>query len=116
VSCLFKHPILTDEVALQEFETSSELLQFLTEFDCGFSAFASCKLLEDSSVQAFEMSIIVLELAEFNCGISWIVASERFSAFASCKLLEDSSVEALEMSIIVLEFAEFNCRISWIVA
>jgi hypothetical protein len=93
MSCLFKHPILMDEVALQEFERSSELLQFFTEFDCGFSVFASCKLLEDSSVQAFE---IVLELAEFNCGISWIVASERFSAFASCKLLENSSGKHLK--------------------
>jgi hypothetical protein len=70
VSCLFKHPILTDEVALQEFERSSELLQFLAEFDCGFSAFASCKLLEDSSVEALSISIIVLQLAEFNCRIS----------------------------------------------
>jgi hypothetical protein len=75
MSCLFKHPILTDEVALQEFERSSELLQFFTEFDCRFSAFASCKLLEDSSVQAFE---IVLELAEFNCGISWMSHQKDF--------------------------------------
>jgi hypothetical protein len=69
VSCLFKHPILTDEVALHEFERSSELLQFFTEFDCGFSASASCKLLENLSVQALEMSILVLEFAEFDCRI-----------------------------------------------
>jgi hypothetical protein len=68
-----------------------------------FSAFASCKLLENSSVQALEMSIIVLEFAEFDCRISYGKAScKTMLETGTCKL-DGVALNVLEGSPIFVQ-------------